>query len=67
MSKRKRLTGKAEEMRQIAQLLRQNKTPESAVRAALLAMCGVETQVVYKNDEIISRIKSRTVGDGPVG
>ena len=41
MSKRKRLTGKAEEMRQVAQVLRQNGMPEVAVRAALLGMCGV--------------------------
>ena len=41
MSKRKRLTGKAEEMRQVAQVLRQNSLPEAAVRAALLGMCGV--------------------------
>jgi len=41
MSRRKRLTGKAEEMRQIAQVLRQNKLPETAIRAALLGFCGV--------------------------
>lgn len=41
MGKRRRLTGKAEEMRQVAQVLRQNSLSETAVRAALLGMCGV--------------------------
>lgn len=67
MSKRKRLTGKAEEMRQVAQVLRQNGLPEVAVRAALLAMCGVDTQVIYKGDEVISRMKSRIGEEGPLG
>ncbi len=35
------MAGKAEEMRQVAQVLRQNNIPEAAVRAALLGMCGV--------------------------
>jgi len=45
MSRRKRLTGKADEMRQIAQVLRQNELPEQAVKAALLAMCGVHVMM----------------------
>ena len=35
------MTGKAEDMRQIAQVLRQNNLPETAVRMALLNICGV--------------------------
>ncbi|UJX42996.1 hypothetical protein K9F62_10090 [Desulfovibrio sp. JY] len=46
MSKRKRMTGKAEEMEQIAQVLRQNGLPEMAVRAALVCLCGVQVSMV---------------------
>ncbi|KAF5048394.1 hypothetical protein DSECCO2_450570 [anaerobic digester metagenome] len=42
MSRRKRMAGKAEEMRQVAQVLRQNGLPEMAVRAALVGLCGVQ-------------------------
>ncbi len=48
MSKRKRITGKAEEMRQIAQVLRQNGLPDKAVKGALLALCGVHMAMTDK-------------------
>ncbi len=41
MSKRKRMAGRAAEMEQIAQVLRQNGLSETAVKRALLAQCGV--------------------------
>lgn len=57
MSKRKRMTGKAEEMRQVAQVLRQNGLPETAVRAALLGMCGVGVVLQDNGPEFITATK----------
>jgi len=58
MSKRKRMTGTAEEMRQIAQVLRQNDLPEQAVKAALLAMCGVHVMMSDKALSFYSLMES---------
>lgn len=44
MSKRTRAKGFAEELRQVAQVLRQNGLPKSAIQVSLMAMCGVEVK-----------------------
>ncbi len=62
MSRRKRMTGKAEEMRQIAQVLRQNQMPELAVRAALLGMCGVSVLLRDNGDGFESATARRFLG-----
>ncbi len=62
MSKRKRMTGKAEEMRQIAQVLRQNNIPEAAVRAALLGMCGVGVMLRDSGTGFESATAKRVLG-----
>lgn len=41
MSKRRSTTGLAAELRQVAQVLRQNGLPDAAVQLALMALCGV--------------------------
>lgn len=46
MSKRKMITGLAEELRQVAQVLRQNGLPDAAVQVVLMAVCGVGVQVL---------------------
>jgi hypothetical protein len=45
MNKRRPTTGLAEELRQVAQVLRQNGLPDAAVQLALMAVCGVEVKV----------------------
>lgn len=62
MSKRKRMTGKAEEMRQIAQVLRQNGLPDNAVRAALLSMCGISVMMSDKGGSFASQQMKRILG-----
>lgn len=44
MGKRTRERGLAEELRQVAQVLRQNGLPKSAIQVSLVAMCGVEVK-----------------------
>jgi len=56
------MTGKAEEMRQIAQVLRQNQIPEPAVRAALLGMCGVGMMMPDSGDGFESATARRFLG-----
>ncbi len=59
MSRRKRLSGKAEEIRQVAEALRREGLPEPVVRGALLAMCGVN---VLASMEGVSWTTSRQLG-----
>ena len=64
MHKRKRKSGKAAEMQQVAEVLRQNKLPEMAVRAALVGLCGVQvTMIDNGSGYMVSNLLTRFLGE----